>query len=83
MTAALEPAKGQRVDLEAVFHRYTAECKAEARESVPPDVFMDAMARFYKAVGSKTKIIGEKLYLLNVQLVQGTEHEQRQTVEGH
>jgi hypothetical protein len=32
-------------------------------------VFMDGMARFCKAVGIKTKIVGEKLYLLNVQFV--------------
>jgi hypothetical protein len=38
--------------------------------AVPPDVFMDAMARFCKAVGIKTKIIEDRIYLLNVQLVQ-------------
>jgi hypothetical protein len=38
---------------------------------VPPEVFMDAMARFCKVVRIKTKIIGEKLYLLDVQLAQG------------
>jgi hypothetical protein len=69
MTAILEPAKGQRVDLELAFRRYTAKCKAEGRESVPPDIFMDAMARFCRTVGIKTKIIDDRIYLLNVQLV--------------
>ena len=31
---------------------------------------MDAMARFCKAVGIKTKIIEDRIYVLNVQLVQ-------------
>jgi hypothetical protein len=69
MTAVLEPARGQRVELGEAFVRYAAECKAKAREAVPPDVFLDAMARFCKTVGIKTKIISDKLYLLDVQLV--------------
>jgi hypothetical protein len=36
---------------------------------VLPDVFMDGMARFCKAVEIKTKIADGKLYLLHVQFV--------------
>jgi hypothetical protein len=56
MTAVLEPAKGARVVL-----RSAAECQAEGRAPVPPEVFMDAMARFCKSVGIKTRIIDDKL----------------------
>jgi hypothetical protein len=69
MTAALELAKGQRVELGQCYVRYAAECKGERRKPVSPDVFMDGMAWFCKSVGIKTKIVGGKLYLLNVQLV--------------
>jgi hypothetical protein len=70
VTAALQPAKGQRVELGRAVLRYAAQCKAEGREPVPPDVFMDAMARFCKTVGIKAKIIGENLYLMDAQLVE-------------
>jgi hypothetical protein len=76
MTAALELAKGQRVDLEAAFHRYAADSKAEGRDPVEADVYIDSMARFCKTVGIKTKTINGKLYLLGVQLVANTGKEQ-------
>jgi hypothetical protein len=74
MTAVLEPAKGQRVELSEAFSRYVAECKIESREPVSPDVFMDAMAHFCNGVGIKTKIINDKLYLLNVRLAPSYRH---------
>jgi hypothetical protein len=68
MTAALDRAKGQRVVLEDTFHRYAADSRAEGRAPVRPDVFMDAMARFCRGAGIKTKIENDRLYLLDVRL---------------
>lgn len=69
MTDALEPAKGQRVQLEAAYVRYASECKVSQREPVEPDVFMDALARFCKVTKIRTKLDCGRLYLLDVQLV--------------
>ena len=68
MTEALIPAKGQRVELGEAFMRYSELCRAEGRDPVTTDVYMDAMARFCKVAGIRTRIVGEKLYLLNVRL---------------
>ena len=69
MTAALEPSKGSRVELGQAFTRYSADCRSEGRQPVDPEVFMDAMARFCKSTGIKTRIEGNSLFLLDVQLV--------------
>lgn len=75
MTAALDPAKGRRVNLEACFHRYVAESRAEGRDPVETDIFLDAMVRFCKSAGIKTKVIDGILYLMDVQLVEPRDHE--------
>ena len=71
MTAALEPAKGQRVELGRGYARYVSVCKDEGRQPVTPDQYMDAMVGFCTATGIKTRIEGDKLYLQNVQFVEG------------
>lgn len=68
MTGALEPAKGERLELGKAYSRYVAVCKAEARAAVTPNQFMDAMAKFCKQVGIKSKIENEKLYLIDIEL---------------
>ena len=68
MTEALIPAKGQRVELGEAFMRYSELCRAEGRDSLTTDVYMDAMARFCKVAGIRTRITGEKLYLLKCTL---------------
>jgi hypothetical protein len=66
MTAALDPAKGRKVSLEQCFARYTSD--SGKRVPMAPDVFMDAMSEFCKGVGIRTKIEGDKLYLIDVEL---------------
>jgi hypothetical protein len=66
MTAALEPAKGRNVSLEQCFARYTSD--SGKRVPMAPDVFMDAMSEFCRGVGIRTKIEGDKLYLIDVEL---------------
>ena len=70
MTDALEPARGQRVELGQGYLRYAAVCKAQSQEPVTPDQYMDAMVTFCKGIGIRTRIIGDKLYLMDVQLTE-------------
>jgi hypothetical protein len=66
MTADLEPAKGRQVSLEQCFARYTSD--SGKRVPIAPDGVMDAMSEFCKSVGIRTKIEGDKLYLIDVEL---------------
>jgi len=69
MTGALEPAKGQRVELGAAYLSYAAACRRTGAVSLSPDQFADAMVGFCKATGIRTRIENDdKLYLMNVQL---------------
>lgn len=68
MTAALERARGQRVTLDTCYARYKLENKGA--EPVTADQFMDAMAKFCRDAGIKTKITTKNLYLLDVQLAE-------------
>jgi hypothetical protein len=76
MTDALEPAKGQRVELGAAYLAYAAACKRTGSAALTPDQFADAMVAFCKATGIRTRIENDsKLYLMNVQL-KGAQHAQ-------
>ena len=57
MTAALEPATGERVELEEAFGAYTGACEAEGKRAVPPGLFVDPLRKFAKrqAFGSRTR----------------------------
>lgn len=68
MTDELEPARAQRVEIREAYMRYVDACKLQGAAAVTPDQFLDAMAKFCKSVGIKTKINGETLYLMGVQL---------------
>jgi hypothetical protein len=68
LTAALEPAAGQRVEMAEVYRRYNQDCAAEGNSAVPPAQFADPLARFCKGAGIRTKVEGEHVYLLNVRI---------------
>jgi hypothetical protein len=69
LTAALERAGGERVEMADVYRRYRMDCAAEEKRALPPEQFVDPLARFCKAAGIRTKATGEKVYLMNVRLV--------------
>jgi hypothetical protein len=68
LTAALEPAVGQRVEMAEVYRRYKLDCASEGNAAVSPEKFADPLKRFCKGAGIRTKIEGEYLYLLNVRI---------------
>lgn len=68
LTAALEPATGQRVEMAEVYHRYKLDCAMESIVAVSPEQFADPLKRFCKGAGIRTKVEGDHVYLLNVQL---------------
>jgi hypothetical protein len=68
LTAALEPAAGQRVDIAEVYRRYALDCAMAGHASVSPEQFADPLKRFCKGTGIQTKMEGEHVYLLNVQI---------------
>jgi hypothetical protein len=72
LTSALEPAPGQRVEMADVYRRYRMDCAAEEKRALPPDQFVDPLARFCKVAGIRTKATGQKVYLINVRLVAAT-----------
>jgi len=69
LTAALEPAAGERVEMADVYRRYRMDCAAEEKRPLSPDQFVDPLARFCKVAGIRTKTTGAKVYLMNVRLV--------------
>lgn len=68
LTAALDPATGERVEFAEVYRRYRLDCAAEGNSAVSPEQFADPLKRFCKGAGIRTKAQGEHLYLLNVRI---------------
>jgi len=68
MIEAIEPAKGQTLELARAYSAYEAACRKTDRAALPPDQFADALAGFCKGAGIPTQYEDGKLYLLNVQL---------------
>lgn len=69
LTAVLEAAKGERVELAEAYSRYCAECVKDGNPAVTPDHFVDPLVRFCKGAGIRTKQEGDMVYILNVKLV--------------
>jgi hypothetical protein len=83
LTAALEPAAGERVEMAEVYRHYHRDCAAEGNSAVSPGQFADPLKRFCRGAGIRTKVEGEHVYLLNVRL--GTapaERRQDKSAEG-
>jgi hypothetical protein len=80
LTAALEPAAGQRVEMAEVYRRYNLDCTAEGNSAVPPAQFADPLARFCKGAGIRTKVEGEHVYLLNVRIGAAQADDRRATM---
>ena len=68
MLRAIEPAKGQVLELGKAYSAYQAACRSTDRTPVPADQFEAALEGFCKAAGITTQRKGNKLVLLNVQL---------------
>ena len=68
LTAALEPAAGERVEMAEVYRQYNLHCAVEGNSAVSPAKFADPLARFCKGAGIRTKVDGENVYLLNVRI---------------
>jgi hypothetical protein len=68
LTAALEPAAGQRVEMAEVYRRYNLDCAAGGNAAVSAEQFADPLKRFCKGAGIRTKVEGEHVYLLNVRI---------------
>jgi hypothetical protein len=77
MTAALEPAAGNRVELEEAFSAYAGACEAEGKRAVPPGQFVEPLKKFCKAAGIRIKDEANQVYLMNVQLTGAVSHSRR------
>jgi hypothetical protein len=51
LTAARDPAAGERVEMAELYRRYHQDCAAEGSSAVSPKQFADPLKRFYKGVG--------------------------------
>jgi hypothetical protein len=80
LTAALEPASGERVEMAEVYQRYNLTCAAEGNSAVPPAQFADPLARFCKGAGIRTKVDGDHVYLLNVRIGSAQSKDQHATM---
>jgi hypothetical protein len=69
LTAILEPAAGQRVEIEECHRGYAVQCRSESRRIVPPAQFVDPLKQFCRRSGIDTKTEGDRFYLLDVKLV--------------
>ena len=67
LTAALEPAAGQRVEMAEVYRRYALDCAAEGKRPATRSS-SPIRSRFCKGAGIRTKVEGEHVYLLNVRI---------------
>jgi hypothetical protein len=83
LTAVLEPAAGEQVEMAEVYRRYHLDCAAEGNSAVSPGQFADPLKRFCRGAGIRTKVEGEHVYLLNVRLGTATaERRQAKSAEG-
>lgn len=69
LTDHLERADGGKVEIAEIAGRYRKVCKADGHPTVSQDDFTHGLGKFCKEVGISTRSKGQKLYLLNVQLV--------------
>jgi hypothetical protein len=81
MADVLEPAKGQRVEIEDGYRVYVATCKRLDRRVVTPEQFIEAMQKFCLECRIKTEICDGKIYLVGVQIA-GTKARPRRRL-GH
>jgi len=68
LTAALNPAAGERVEMAELYRRYRVDCAAEGSSAVSAEQFADPLKRFCKGAGIRTKIEGQLVFLLNVRI---------------
>jgi hypothetical protein len=68
MLRAIEPAKGQVLELGKAYSAYQTACRSTDRTPVAAEQFEAALVGFCKAAGITTKRKGSELVLLNVQL---------------
>ena len=68
LSAALEPAEGSRVEMAEIYAAYAGECARQCSLAVRPKEFVDPLQHFCSTCRIKTKILGGKVYLLNVRL---------------
>ena len=82
LTAALEPAAGQRVEMAEVYRRYSLDCAADGNNAVSPEQFVDPLKRFCKGAGIRTKVQGDHVYLLNVRIAAAHAEQRHATRSG-
>lgn len=66
MTAALEPAEGERADFADCYREYAARCGAYGVPALPVQVFAEGLRRFCDACGIRVRRSGNTAYLVNV-----------------
>lgn len=69
LNGILEPSCGRRVEIEECHNGYAAQCRIEGKRAVMPAHFVDPLKQFCRRAGIRTRIIGDRFYLLDVQLV--------------
>ena len=69
LTELLQPAKGRRVEIGKVFEGYAAVCEAEGLRALTPDQFIDPTQRLCQECSIQTRVVGKRVYLLDVQLL--------------
>jgi hypothetical protein len=74
LTAALEPARHEHVEMADAYRRYVDGCTKEGKRPVSPEQFVEPLARFCRGAGIRTKSTrGGRVYLLDVRLVRAEE----------
>jgi hypothetical protein len=69
MATVLEPAaKTDRVELAECYAAYTAQCTTAGRRVVTPEQFVEPLQRVCNSLGIKTRVIGDKVFLVGVRL---------------
>ena len=81
LTAALDPADGERVEMADAYRRYAQECAKDSKRPVTPEQFAEPLARFCKGAGIRTKTMPDgSAYLLDVRLARSDEKTQADAV---
>ena len=70
LTDNLDHSPGRKVEIAELGKRYRDVCKAEGKCAVSQDAFVADFGAFCDAVGIKRKMVGDHLYLIDVQLTQ-------------
>ncbi len=77
MADILEPARGERVEIESTYRAYAAACEDRGLRAVTPDQFIELMQKFCRSCRIRADASADHIFLIGVKITRETSHENR------